>query len=124
MIRYYNGDYGFPAGNPAGVASDANMLAGSPGYMPSSRDIENRLFDYGMQNTNRGRQIEENIKKIRESLPASLRGVKAAQAIPVPGAQPMLPQAMGGFQGGVPTGNAAFFPGGQLPQGFIGKTVV
>ena len=75
MIRYYNGDYGFPAGNMAGVGSANNLVAGSPSGI-------------------------------------------------MPGAGPQLPLAMGGFQGGVPMGNAAFFPGGQLPQGFIGKTVV
>ncbi len=81
MIRYYNGNYGSSVGNQAGMESGAGRLAGSPGYMPSEKDIQDRLFRRGME-TDKGRQIQENIRRIRESFPASLGGVKTAQAIP------------------------------------------
>jgi hypothetical protein len=114
MIRYYNGDYGFPAGNMAGVGSANNLVAGSPSFDINrgagalggrSGEQLKRLYEGGTQ---QNQQLNEELKR---------RGI-------MPGAGPQLPLAMGGFQGGVPTGNAAFFPGGQLPQGFIGKTVV
>jgi hypothetical protein len=114
MIRYYNGDYGFPAGNVDGLSRNPELIAGSPSFDINkaggalggrSGEQLKRLYEGGTQ---QNQQLNEELKR---------RGI-------MPGAGPQLPLAMGGFQGGVPMGNAAFFPGGQLPQGFIGKTVV
>lgn len=112
MIRYYNGDYGFPAGNPAGM-QNAYQVAGSPSFDINkgagalggrSGEQLKRLYEGGTQ---QNQQLNEELRR---------RGI-------MPGAGPQLPLAMGGQQGGVPAGNAAFFPGGQLPNGIISKTV-
>ena len=111
MIRYYNGDYGFPAGNPAGM-QNAYQVAGSPSFDINkgagalggrSGEQLKRLYEGGTQ---QNQQLNEELRR-RGILPRGLD----------------LPLAMGGFQGGVPMGNAAVFPGGQLINGIMGKTL-
>lgn len=85
-----------------------NLLAGSPGYTPSDQEIQNRLFNYGMQNTPKGMEMQERIKKLQQTLPPGY--LKQAGA---PG------NAAG-------IANSSFFAGPQigLPGGFQNKTVM
>ena len=108
MIRYYNGDYGFPAGNPAGM-QNAYQVAGSPSFdIPGGASPYRFPFAPGED---------------PEKIPRFLVPRPDQKLFPVPSTQRMLPQAMGVFQGGVPMGNAAVFPGGQLINGIVGKTL-
>lgn len=69
-----SGYYGGYMGNEAG------MIAGSPGYFLPDKEIQDRLFNYGMQNTPRGQQIQRNIEKLQQTLPAHL--FRRAEGIP------------------------------------------
>jgi hypothetical protein len=59
---------GIPVGgNIAGVEGiypDAT-IAGSPGYRPSEKEINDRLFRYGLE---RNPQMQQNIQRIREMI--------------------------------------------------------
>ena len=86
-----------------------NLLAGNPFsssfVIPQqSRSEADRLFRQGMDNTESGRKIKENMQRVRQ----------------------MLPQAMGA-PGMMPMGNAGFFMGPQMgqgiPPGYMNKIV-
>lgn len=42
------------------------QVAGSPGYRMSEKEIEDRLYRYGMDNTPAGTQIKKNMQNIRK----------------------------------------------------------
>jgi len=117
MIRYYNGDYGFPAGNAAAVGGTGqlarNIPVGEDPLLPMDREQFDDWVKYNLDKNKPLRPRDVQPPSTGPQLPGFVKGAF------LPGA----PGNMGGFQGGVPMGNAAFFPGGQLPQGFIGKTV-
>ena len=84
-----------------------NALAGTWARDPFPQGQQqgvDELFRRGMENTERGRQIQENIQRLRQT----------------------LPQAMGA-PGMIPMGNAGFFMGPQMgqgiPPGYVNKTV-
>ncbi len=111
------GYYGGYMGNEAGMQG---TVAGAPGYMPSDKEIQDRLFQYGLQNTPKGLEIQRNIKKLQESLPPGF-GLRKAEMLP-PGSSNLT--AAVGNMGGV--ANAQFFEGpqlGQVPPGFQNKIV-
>ena len=60
------GYYGGYLGNEAGMDG---MLAGSPCYFMPENIIQDRLFRYGMDNTESGRQIQERIQQLRQRMP-------------------------------------------------------
>jgi len=41
------------------------QMAGAPGYPMTEREINDRLYEYGMQNTESGRRIRKNIKAVK-----------------------------------------------------------
>lgn len=41
------------------------QMAGAPGYPMTEREINDRLYEYGMQNTGSGRTIRKNIKAVK-----------------------------------------------------------
>lgn len=59
---FYGGMTGVPG-------APGNLVAGSPGYFPSDKEVQDRLFNYGMQNTPAGREIQNNIKKLQQTFP-------------------------------------------------------
>jgi hypothetical protein len=60
----------------AGAVSPDSLLAGSPGYF-SERGVNDALYRYGMENTEKGRKIQENIQRIREKIPTRFGGLQA-----------------------------------------------
>ena len=99
---FYGGESNVPG-------APGNLLAGNPFsssfVIPQqSRSEADRLFRQGMDNTESGRKIKENIQRVRQ----------------------MLPQAMGA-PGMMPMGNAGFFMGPQMgqgiPPGYMNKIV-
>lgn len=42
------------------------QVAGSPGYGKSEREINDRLYEYGMKHTESGRRIRQNIKNLKD----------------------------------------------------------
>lgn len=99
---FYGGESNVPG-------APGNLLAGNPFsssfVIPQqSRSEADRLFRQGMDNTESGRKIKENMQRVRQ----------------------MLPQAMGA-PGMMPMGNAGFFMGPQMgqgiPPGYMNKIV-
>jgi len=84
-------------GLPTGLGNESGLLAGSPGYFPSDREIQDRLYRYGMDNTPAGQQMKQRIEQMQKTFPANLRSVS------LPGGMPAM-------------GNAGFFAGPQLGQ--------
>lgn len=41
------------------------QVAGAPGYPMTEKEINDRLYEYGMSNTSSGRRIRENIKSVK-----------------------------------------------------------
>jgi hypothetical protein len=88
---YYGGESNVPG-------APGNLLAGNPFsssfVIPQQSRMEaDRLFRQGMDNTESGRKMKENMQRVRQ----------------------MLPQAMGA-PGMMPMGNAGFFMGPQMGQ--------
>lgn len=99
---FYGGESNVPG-------APGNLLAGNPFsssfVIPQqSRSEADRLFRQGMDNTESGRKIKENMQRVRQ----------------------MLPQAMGA-PGMMPMGNVGFFMGPQMgqdiPPGYMNKIV-
>jgi hypothetical protein len=99
---YYGGESNVPG-------APGNLLAGNPFsssfVIPQQSRMEaDRLFRQGMDNTESGRKMKENMQRVRQ----------------------MLPQAMGA-PGMMPMGNAGFFMGPQMgqdiPPGYMNKIV-
>ena len=42
------------------------QVAGSPGYGKSEREINDRLYEYGMRHTESGRRIRQNIRNLKD----------------------------------------------------------
>ena len=95
-------------GNVAGNPFGSEFLI--PQQSPGEAD---RLFRQGMDNTESGRKIKENIQRVRQMLP---------QAMGTPGM--MLMNNMSSMGN---AGNAGFFMGPQIgqgiPPGYMNKTV-
>lgn len=49
------------------------QIAGSPGYFRTEKEINDRLFRYGMDHTTTGAELKERIRKLQQRL--GLRGV-------------------------------------------------
>jgi hypothetical protein len=99
---FYGGESNVPG-------APGNLLAGNPFsssfVIPQQSRMEaDRLFRQGMDNTESGRKMKENMQRVRQ----------------------MLPQAMGA-PGMMPMGNAGFFMGPQMgqdiPPGYMNKIV-
>jgi hypothetical protein len=104
---YYGGESNVPG-------APGNLMAGSPGYFMPESVIQDRLFRYGMDNTESGRQMKERIQQLRQKMPqgtnfqlqADLPGAVGnlgalAQVNPTyPPGDPRYGQPM--MQGGVP----------------------
>lgn len=41
------------------------QVAGAPGYPMTEKEINDRLYEYGMSHTSSGRRIRENIKNVK-----------------------------------------------------------
>ena len=54
-----------PIGAASLIPGEGHTLAGSPGYMPTEREIDERLFQYGFNNTPLGGQLKQNIENFR-----------------------------------------------------------
>ena len=67
----------------------------------------NELFRRGMENTEKGRQMQENIQRLRQTLPQAM------------GAPSMMPMGNAGFFMGPQLGQM----GQDLPPGYVNKTV-
>jgi hypothetical protein len=48
-----------------------NLLAGSPGYFMPDAAVQDKLFRYGMDNTQKGRELKERMENIRKQAPAT-----------------------------------------------------
>jgi hypothetical protein len=46
-----------------------NLLAGSPGYFMPDAAIQDKLFRYGMDNTEKGKELKNRIENIRKQAP-------------------------------------------------------
>lgn len=42
------------------------QVAGAPGYPMTEKEINDRLYEYGMSNTSSGRRIRQNIKNLKD----------------------------------------------------------
>ena len=102
---FYGGESNVPG-------APGNLLAGSPGYFMSEKEIENRLFRYGMDKTPLGDQLKQRMEEIRQRYPGAFTP-QAAQPSVQPGGSSNLPGAVGNM-GGI--ANAQFFEGPQLGQ--------
>jgi len=95
-------------GNVAGNPFGSEFLI--PQQSPGEAD---RLFRQGMDNTESGRKIKENIQRVRQMLPQAM------------GTPSMLPMGNMNIMGNA--GNVGFFMGAQAPQGippgYANKTV-
>jgi hypothetical protein len=99
-------------GLPTGLGNESGLIAGSPGYFLSDREVQNRLYRYGMDNNPAGRAVKE---RIEQKLQKPFLGLTPSASIP----------------GGMPAiGNAGFFYGPQagqvspeVPVGFQNKYV-
>ena len=98
-------------GLSTGLGNESGLLAGSPGYFPSDREIQNRLYRYGMDNIPAGQEVKQRIEQMLKTYPLNLRSASGTGGMPA-------------------TGNAGFFAGpqlGQVPQqvpfGFQNKYV-
>lgn len=85
---FYGGESNVPG-------APGNLLAGSPGYFPSDKEVQDRLFQYGLRNTPQGQRIQENIRRIQQQNPNVF---------------------------GAPSANSLFFQGPQLGQAAPGQT--
>lgn len=107
--------YGGGINIPGAPGNVGGMVAGSPGYFMGDQQVQDRLFKYGMQNTPRGQDIQRRIENIRQQYPNAF-GPQASMYGALPG--------NAGNMAGI--ANAQFFGGpqmGQVPAGFVGKTV-
>ncbi len=102
---FYGGESNVPG-------APGNLLAGSPGYFMSEKEIENRLFRYGMDKTPLGDQLKQRMEEIRQRYPGAFTP-QAAQPSMQPNGSSNLPGAVGNM-GGI--ANAQFFEGPQLGQ--------
>lgn len=102
---FYGGESNVPG-------APGNLLAGSPGYFMPEKEIENRLFRYGMDNTPLGDQLKQRMQEIRQRYPGAFTP-QAAQPNVQPGGSSNLPGAVGNMAG---MANAQFFEGPQLGQ--------
>lgn len=83
---------------PTGLGNDAGLLAGSPGYMPSDREIQDRLFRYGMENTPKGQELKRRIEMIKQTLPGGMQAMGNAGFFYGPQAGQVSPEVPVGFQ--------------------------
>jgi hypothetical protein len=67
----------------AGAAPHNFFLAGSPGYF-SERGVNDALFRRGMENTESGKRMQENIQRLREKIPTRFGSLQATGSY-VPG---------------------------------------
>jgi hypothetical protein len=71
-----------------------NLMAGSPGYFMPEKEIQDRLFRYGMDNTPAGQQIQQRIQEMRQRYP----NVFAPQASTQMNGSSNLPNAINNMQ--------------------------
>ena len=105
-MAYYGGESNVP-----GAAG--NLMAGSPGYFMPENTIQDRLFRYGMDNTDSGRQIKERIQQIRQRTPQATPFQLQADLPGAAGNLGALAQVMPGAAGNL--GGMLGFPEGK-PQ--------
>ena len=87
-----------------------NLMAGSPGYVPSESQIQDRLFRYGLHNTPLGDELKQKNQNFRNRYPNIF---SQAQGM----------QSAGNMAG---LANAQFYMGpqfGQAPANFDAKYV-
>jgi hypothetical protein len=106
---FYGGESNVP-GAVGNVGAYGSALAGTwmrRDFPQGQQPEADQLFRRGLENTESGKKMQENIQRVRQ----------------------MLPQAMG-IPGMVPMGNAGFYAGPQmgqmqqsLPPGYTNKTV-
>ena len=100
---FYGGDQGV-----AGAIGNVGQLAGNPfsssfTIPQQSRMEADRLFRQGMDNTESGRKMKENMQRVRQMLPQAM------------GTPSMMPMGNMSSMGNI--GNAGFFMGPQMGQG-------
>lgn len=58
-----------------------NLMAGSPGYIPSESQIQDRLFRYGLNNTPLGDELKQKNQKFRDRYPNIFSQVQGIQSV-------------------------------------------